>query len=194
MREFAESSYGRKVPEVSGLLVEIIILYKQAQEIPWIPDNLRRMQAWWGEASRKRKWLSEIMDEAQAPTPIASSPMVLAAEVLEEPELFPIPEMSVQPPPSPPGKRGGYLRWPSPAAIDSGEKTSSVFDTGDGRGAAARSVDEDARDGRATATCSFNGASARRSRSRWSCSTTEFSSDSGRIATLLYLDQRESLK
>lgn len=129
VREFAESSYGRKVPEVSGLLVEIIILYKQAQEIPWIPDNLRRMQAWWGEASRKRKWLSEIMDEAQAPTPIASSPMVLAAEVLEEPELFPIPEMSVQPPPSPAGKRGGIPEMavqPPPSILGRRPAASSI--------------------------------------------------------------------
>ncbi len=106
VREFAESSLGRRVPEVSGLLVEIIILYKQAQEIPWVPDNLRRMQAWWGEASRKRKWLSEIMGEAQAPA-MSASPMALEAEVLEEPQLLPIPEMAVQPPPSPPGIRGG---------------------------------------------------------------------------------------
>ena len=101
VREFAESSQGRNVQEVSGLLVEIIILYKQAQDIPWVPENLRRMQLWWGEASKKRKWLSEIVEAAQATAPIVSAPMVLEAEILEEPELLPIPEMVVQPPPAP---------------------------------------------------------------------------------------------
>ncbi|MEI8376134.1 MAG: hypothetical protein WCJ35_25220 [Planctomycetota bacterium] len=115
VREFAESSQGRNVQEVSGLLVEIIILYKQAQDIPWIPENLRRMQGWWGEASRKRKWLSEIVETAQATAPIVSAPMVLEAEVLEEPELLPISEMAVQPPPAPVRKLHGASPIPEMA-------------------------------------------------------------------------------
>jgi energy-coupling factor transporter transmembrane protein EcfT len=104
VREFAESSCGRKVPEVSGLLVEIIILYKQAQDVPWVPETLWQLQGWWRQASQKRKWLSEILEAAQAPAPIASDAIVLDAEIVEEAEILPIPEMRVKPPPSPLGK------------------------------------------------------------------------------------------
>lgn len=101
VREFSESSQGRKVPEVSALLVDIIICYKQAQDIPWIPENSGRIQYRWAEASKKRKWLSETLEAAQATSPIASN--VVEAEILEE--ALPILKMAVVPPPAPPSQK-----------------------------------------------------------------------------------------
>ena len=98
VREFAESICGRRVPEVSAMLVEIIIAYRHAQDISWIPENLRLMQSWWGEASRKRKWLADVVDSAQVQ--IIASPVPLDAEIIEEPKASPILEMAVVPPPA----------------------------------------------------------------------------------------------
>ncbi len=98
VREFAESPQGRSVPDMSALLVGVMILYKQAQDLPWIPENLRLMQSVWGEASKKRKLLSDLLEAAQAQ--IASGHAVLKAEILEERIPSPIPEMAVTPPPA----------------------------------------------------------------------------------------------
>ena len=69
VREFAESPQGRSVPELAALLVEIIILYRQAEEMLWVPKNLERVERWWGEASEKRRWLSDIVEAARIPRP-----------------------------------------------------------------------------------------------------------------------------
>jgi len=83
VREFVESSQGRSVPEVSAKLLEIIILYKRAQEVRWVPINDERVHAWWKEASRRRKWLS---DEVEA-TVSGSGP--------NEPKAAPLPDIGV---------------------------------------------------------------------------------------------------
>jgi hypothetical protein len=62
VRQFVESPQGRCVPEVSAALLEIIILYKRAQEARWVPINQDRIHAWWTEAARRRKGLSEIVE------------------------------------------------------------------------------------------------------------------------------------
>ena len=106
VREFSESSCGRKVPEVSAMLVDIIICYKQAQNIAWIPENVRVMQSWWSQASKKRKWLSDLVAAAQAPIVAAPSAVdVLEAVAFEEPKVASIPEMAVRPLPASPSKR-----------------------------------------------------------------------------------------
>jgi hypothetical protein len=71
VREFVESSQGKGVPEVATLLVELIILYKRAQDARWVPINHDRIHAWWGEAARRRKWLSDIA-EATATGPVSA--------------------------------------------------------------------------------------------------------------------------
>ena len=66
VRQFVESPPGRSVPEVSAALLEIVILYKRAQEARWVPINHDRIHAWWTEAARRRKWLSELFDSTAA--------------------------------------------------------------------------------------------------------------------------------
>ncbi len=87
VRVFAESSLGRNVPEVSTKLVEIIILYKRAQEARWVPVNHERIQAWWSEASRRRKWLVDAVESTASDAGLA--------EVRTQPEAGPIPEIGV---------------------------------------------------------------------------------------------------
>ena len=62
VRQFVESPQGKIVPDVSSALLEIIILYKRAQEARWVPINQDRIHAWWTEAARRRKWLSEVFE------------------------------------------------------------------------------------------------------------------------------------
>ena len=70
VRQFVESPPGKSVPDVSSALLEIIILYKRAQEARWVPINQDRIHAWWTEAARRRKWLSEAFEAAAAgPSP-----------------------------------------------------------------------------------------------------------------------------
>jgi hypothetical protein len=64
VRQFVESVHGRSVPEASAKLVEIIVLYKRAQDARWVPINHERIHAWWGEAARRRKWLSGALEAA----------------------------------------------------------------------------------------------------------------------------------
>jgi hypothetical protein len=66
VRQFVESPQGKGVPDVSAALVEIIILYKRAQEARWVPINHDRIHAWWAEAARRRKWLSEVFESTAA--------------------------------------------------------------------------------------------------------------------------------
>jgi hypothetical protein len=66
VRQFVESPQGKSVPELSAALLEIIILYKRAQEAKWVPINQDRIHAWWTEAARRRKLLSEIVDSSAA--------------------------------------------------------------------------------------------------------------------------------
>ncbi len=66
VRQFVESPPGRSVPEVSTALLEIVILYKRAQEARWVPINHDRIHAWWTEAARRRKWLSELFESTAA--------------------------------------------------------------------------------------------------------------------------------
>ncbi len=73
VREFVESAEGRGLPEVSVTLVEIVILYKRAQEVRWAPVNHDRIHAWWSEAARRRKWLSETVQAATASSGKAAS-------------------------------------------------------------------------------------------------------------------------
>jgi hypothetical protein len=68
VRQFVESPQGRGVPEVSSALLEIVILYKRAQEARWVPINHDRIHAWWTEAARRRKGLSEVFDSTAAQT------------------------------------------------------------------------------------------------------------------------------
>ena len=49
VRQFVESPHGKSVPETSQALLEIIILYKRAQEARWVPINHDRIHAWWTE-------------------------------------------------------------------------------------------------------------------------------------------------
>ncbi len=56
------------MPEVSAALVEIVILYKRSQEVRWAPINHERIHAWWSEAARRRKALSDALDAAAAIT------------------------------------------------------------------------------------------------------------------------------
>jgi hypothetical protein len=66
VRQFVESPQGKSMPEVSAALVEIIILYKRAQEARWVPINHDRIHAWWTEAARRRKGLSEVVESTTA--------------------------------------------------------------------------------------------------------------------------------
>ncbi len=88
VREFTESPQGRSVPEVSALLVEIIISYRRAQQIPWTAENLGWIRNCWIEASRKLKWMSHLLETAE--------PMVVA-DMVQEPKAASIPEMQVAP-------------------------------------------------------------------------------------------------
>ena len=65
VREFTESPQGRSVPEVSALLVEIIISYGRAQQIPWTAENMGLVRNCWIEASRKLKWMSHLLETAE---------------------------------------------------------------------------------------------------------------------------------
>jgi len=62
VRQFVESPQGKSVAAVSVMLVEIMILYKRAQEVRWAPINDERIRAWWHEAARRRKWLADMLD------------------------------------------------------------------------------------------------------------------------------------
>jgi hypothetical protein len=64
VRQFVESPQGRSVTDVSAALVEIVILYKRAQDVRWVPINHDRIHAWWGEAARRRKYLSDASEAA----------------------------------------------------------------------------------------------------------------------------------
>jgi hypothetical protein len=67
VRQFVESPQGKSVPAVSVMLVELMILYKRAQEVRWVPINNERIRAWWSEAARRRKCLAEMLDAAARP-------------------------------------------------------------------------------------------------------------------------------
>ncbi len=88
VREFTESPHGRSVPDVSALLVEIIISYGRAQQMPWTAENLGRVRSCWIEASRKLKWMSYLLETAEP---------VVVAEVVGETKAASIPEMKVAP-------------------------------------------------------------------------------------------------
>jgi hypothetical protein len=62
VRQFVESPQGKSVAAVSVMLVELMILYKRAQEVRWVPINDERIRAWWHEAARRRKWLADLLD------------------------------------------------------------------------------------------------------------------------------------
>jgi hypothetical protein len=64
VRQFVESPDGKSVAAVSVMLVEMMILYKRAQEVRWVPINDERIRAWWQEAARRRKWLADMLDAA----------------------------------------------------------------------------------------------------------------------------------
>ncbi len=85
VRQFVESAQGRSVPEVSAMLVEIIVLYKRAQDARWVPINHERIHAWWGEAARRRKWLSDTLVAA------AKSDAANEQEAAERPTARPKP-------------------------------------------------------------------------------------------------------
>jgi hypothetical protein len=80
VRQFVESPQGRSVPEVAAMLVEIAILYKRAQDVRWVPINHERIHAWWGEAARRRKWLSDALEAAAKVT------------TSDQPNVTPVPE------------------------------------------------------------------------------------------------------
>ncbi len=109
VREFVESPQGRSVPEVSAKLVEIIILYKRAQDARWVPVNHERIHAWWSEAARRRKWLSDAVEAAAS----GSGP----AEVLGEPNAAPTPEIGVVPP-SPQTQTGTPPKFSAPPTLE----------------------------------------------------------------------------
>ena len=88
VREFTESPQGRSVPEVSALLVEIIISYGRAQQMPWTAETLGLLRNCWIEASKKLKWMSYLLETAKP---------VVVAEVVREPKAASIPEMQVAP-------------------------------------------------------------------------------------------------
>ena len=90
VRQFVESAQGRTVPEVSARLVEIVILYKRAQDVRWVPINHERIHAWWGEAARRRTWLSDQLEA------------VAKADVSDAPTAEPLPQASIIPPPAAP--------------------------------------------------------------------------------------------
>ena len=73
------------MPEVSAMLVEIIVLYKRAQDARWVPINHERIHAWWGEAARRRKWLSDTLVAA------AKSDAANEQEAAERPTARPKP-------------------------------------------------------------------------------------------------------
>ncbi|MGO9108095.1 MAG: hypothetical protein ACLP9L_02570 [Thermoguttaceae bacterium] len=109
VREFVESSQGRNVPEVSAKLVEIVILYKRAQDVRWVPINHERIHAWWSEASRRRKWLSDAVEA----TASGSGP----ADVPEERKAAPMPGISVVSP-SPETQEGTAPKFTAPPTLD----------------------------------------------------------------------------
>jgi hypothetical protein len=90
VREFVESSQGRSVPEVSAMLVEIVILYKRAQEVRWVPIHHERIHAWWGEAARRRTQLSDA---------VQSIAIASAAEIARAPNAAPPLQTGAVPPP-----------------------------------------------------------------------------------------------
>jgi hypothetical protein len=98
IREFVESAAGRDLPDVSALLVEIIICYTQAQELLSTPWDREPIESCWRSASRRRKFLCDAVEAAQASKPSFLPDPV----VVEEPTAPPIPEMSVKPPPAVP--------------------------------------------------------------------------------------------
>ena len=109
VREFVESAQGGKVPEVSAKLVEIIILYKRAQDARWVPVNHERIHAWWSEAARRRKWLSDAVE--------ATASGFGLAEAVREPKATSLPEIGVVPP-SPERQKGTAPKFSAPATLE----------------------------------------------------------------------------
>ena len=109
VREFVESSQGRRLPDVSAKLVEIIILYKRAQEARWVPVNHDRIHAWWTEAARRRKWLAEAV---RATADDSSQP-----EFRDDLKAAQSPDGSVVPP-SPKAQAGTAPKFSSPPTLD----------------------------------------------------------------------------
>ncbi len=109
VREFVESAQGRNVPEVSAKLVEIIILYQRAQEVRWVPINHERIHAWWGEAARRRKRLSDAVE--------ATASGSGQAEVVRERKAAAAPESGVAPP-SPETPKGTRPKFSAPPTLE----------------------------------------------------------------------------
>lgn len=116
VRQFVESPQGRAVPEVAAMLVEIVILYKRAQDVRWVPINHQRIHAWWGEAARRRKWLSDQLEA----TARAGASNVPQAEPMPQPPVTPPPVAPAAAPPQlgvPPTLEDllRYYEWANPA-------------------------------------------------------------------------------
>ena len=91
---------------MSALLVEIIISYGRAQQMPWTAENLGRVRSCWIEASRKLKWMSYLLETAE-PVVVAEVIGETKAASIPEMQVAPVavPEMAVQPPSAIPSKK-----------------------------------------------------------------------------------------